>query len=216
MDFSARQWEAVAMQSLTDVAVIGSGFGGSVAALRAMKAGQRVIVLEQGRRLSPADLERGATRTRSLLWEPALGLAGYFRQTALRDVVIVGGVGVGGGSMVYAAVLLEPKQQAFDNAAWRRSGPDWYAELAPHYRTAAQMLGRQVNPNVGVQDIWLRESANLLGAGDTYGPTPAGHRLRAVRRLQPVHHGLPHTAPNTLDRLLLARAEELGAEIQQQ
>ena len=202
------------MQSFdTDVAVIGSGFGGSVAALRAVEAGQRVIVLEQGRRLSPADLERGATRTRSLLWEPALGLTGYFSQTALRDVVIVGGVGVGGGSIVYAAVLLEPKQQAFDNAAWRRSGSDWHAEFAPHYRTAARMLGRQVNPNVGVQDIWLRESANLLGAGDSYGPTPQGIDFEQCIGCGQCITGCPHGAKNTLDRNYLARAEELGVEV---
>ncbi|MGB5015913.1 MAG: FAD-binding protein, partial [Candidatus Nanopelagicales bacterium] len=118
-----------------DVVVVGSGFGGSVAALRSAQAGKRVIVLEQGRRLTPDDLERGARRTRSLLWEPALGLTGYFRQTVLRDVVVVGGVGVGGGSIVYAAVLLEPTPAAFDAPGWQASKRDWAAELAPHYRT---------------------------------------------------------------------------------
>lgn len=126
-----------------DLVVVGSGFGGSVAALRAAQAGMTVIVLEQGRRLSPQDLQRGARRTRSLLWEPALGLHGYFRQTVLRNVVVVGGVGVGGGSIVYAAVLLEPDRQAFAADPWTRTGLDWHQELAPHFPVAAAMLGRR-------------------------------------------------------------------------
>ena len=79
-----------------DVAVIGSGFGGSVAALRAAQAGKRVVVLEQGRRLTPADLQAGSESALALLWEPALGLHGYFRQALLRHLTVVGGIGVGG------------------------------------------------------------------------------------------------------------------------
>ncbi len=199
-----------------DVVVVGSGFGGSVAALRSAQAGKRVIVLEQGRRLTPDDLERGARRTRSLLWEPALGLTGYFRQTVLRDVVVVGGVGVGGGSIVYAAVLLEPKPAAFDAPGWQASERDWAAELAPHYRTAAQMLGLQVNPNVGVQDVWLRESAELLGVGDTFAPTPQGIDFDACIGCGQCITGCPHGAKNSLDLNYLAQAEELGAQIRPQ
>ncbi|MFZ1670612.1 MAG: GMC family oxidoreductase N-terminal domain-containing protein, partial [Candidatus Nanopelagicales bacterium] len=199
-----------------DVVVVGSGFGGSVAALRAAQAGKRVIVLEQGRRLTPDDLERGARRTRSLLWEPALGLTGYFRQTVLRDVVVVGGVGVGGGSIVYAAVLLEPKPAAFDAPGWQASKRDWAAELAPHYRTAAQMLGLQENPNVGVQDVWLRESAELLGVGDTFAPTPQGIDFDACIGCGQCITGCPHGAKNSLDLNYLAQAEELGAQIRPQ
>lgn len=196
-----------------DVVIVGSGFGGSVAALRAAQAGKRVIVLEQGRRLTPEDLDRGAERTRSLLWEPALGLTGYFRQTVLQDVVVVGGVGVGGGSIVYAAVLLEPTQEAFRAPGWRNSAVDWHTELAPHYRTAATMLGRQVNPNVGIQDIWLRDSAALLGVEDTFGPTPQGIDFDACIGCGQCITGCPHGAKNTLDRNYLAGAESLGAEV---
>ena len=107
-----------------DVVVVGSGFGGSVAALRWAQAGRRVVVLEQGRRLTTDDLAAGARSPRRLLWEPAAGLRGYFRQTLLRHVMVVSGVGVGGGSLVYAAVLLEPEPEAFAAPGWT-SGCTW-------------------------------------------------------------------------------------------
>ncbi|MEI6621687.1 MAG: GMC oxidoreductase [Actinomycetes bacterium] len=196
-----------------DVVVVGSGFGGSVAALRASEAGKRVIVLEQGRRLTPDDLERGAQRTRDLLWEPAVGLKGYFRQTVLRDVVVVSGVGVGGGSIVYAAVLLEPTAEAFSADGWSRTGRDWNSELSPHYQTAATMLGRQTNPNVGFQDEWLKESARLQGVLDTFGPTPQGIDFSACIGCGQCITGCPHGAKNSLDQNYLALAEQLGAVI---
>lgn len=197
----------------TDVIVVGSGFGGSVAALRAAQAGLRVIVLEQGRRPTPDDLERGASRTRDLLWAPSLGLRGYFRQTAFRDVVVVSGVGVGGGSIVYAAVLLKPSPAAFSAGGWLRTGLDWDAELRPYFDTAAAMLGRETNPNVGLQDEWLRESARLLGAIDTFGPTPQGINFDACIGCGQCITGCPHGAKNSLDRNYLAMAETLGAVI---
>ncbi len=201
------------MEFDTDVVVVGSGFGGSVAALRLAEAGRRVIVLEQGRRLAPADLEAGARSTRRLLWEPAVGLTGYFRQTVMSDVVVVSGVGVGGGSIVYAAVLLEPRPEAFAADGWARTGIDWRAELAPHYRTAAGMLGRQINPNVGVQDVWLAQAADRLGVRDSYGPTPQGIDFAACIGCAQCITGCPHGAKNSLDRNYLARAEDLGAQI---
>ena len=196
-----------------DVVVIGSGFGGSVAALRLAEAGRRVLVLEQGRRLTPADLDAGATSTRSLLWEPALGLTGYFRQTVLRDVVIVSGVAVGGGSVVYAAVLLQPSAEAFEAPGWTTAGVDWQQELAPHYRTAGQMLGIQVNPNVGLQDEWLRDSARLLGVEGSFSPTPQGIDFDACIGCGQCITGCPHGAKNSLDLNYLAEAKALGAVI---
>jgi cholesterol oxidase len=196
-----------------DVVVVGSGFGGSVAALRAAEAGRSVLVLEQGRRLTPADMEAGARSTRSLLWEPALGLGGYFRQTLLRDVVIVSGVAVGGGSVVYAAVLLQPAAEAFEASGWVTSGVDWQQELAPHYRTAGRMLGIQVNPQVGRQDEWLRQSARLLGVEDSFSATPQGIDFDACIGCGQCITGCPHGAKNSLDLNYLARAEALGAVI---
>jgi len=116
-----------------DAIIIGSGFGGSVSALRLAEKGYRVAVLEQGRRAEPADLEETAQGPRRLFWAPALGLNGYFTQHIFHHVTIVGGVGVGGGSLVYAAVLLEPKAAFFHDPAWTDLGIDWGLELAPHY-----------------------------------------------------------------------------------
>ena len=195
------------MADMYDVAVIGSGFGGSVAALRAAQAGKRVVVLEQGRRLSPADLQAGAAKPMALLWEPALGLRGYFRQKVLRHVMVVGGVGVGGGSIVYAAVLLKPSEFS---GAWTRTGVDWATELAPHYERAALMLGREVNPQWGVQDDWLQAASQQLGAGDTFGKTPQGIRFADCVACGQCITGCPHGAK---EFRYLPEAEALGAEV---
>lgn len=196
-----------------DLVVIGSGFGGSVAALRASEAGMRVLVVEEGRRLSPRDLQRGAERTRSLLWEPGLGLTGYFRQTVLRDVVVVSGVGVGGGSIVYAAVLLRPDDEAFTADGWARTGIDWAHELRPHFEVASAKLGRELNPRHGLQDEWLRQSAEALGVSDSFGPTPQGIDFSTCVGCAQCITGCPRGAKNSLDRTYLAEAEGLGAAI---
>ena len=125
-----------------DAIVIGSGFGGSVSALRLAEKGYRVAILEQGRRASAADLEANDEGPRRLFWIPSLGLKGYFTQHFFRHVTIVGGVGVGGGSLVYAAVLLEPKDDFFRDPAWSGLKKDWQGELAPFYQIAKKMLGR--------------------------------------------------------------------------
>lgn len=158
----------------SDVIVIGSGFGGSVAALRLSEQGLRVTVLEQGRRVGKGDFEAGNQTLKQLYWAPPLGLRGYFTQHIFKDVGIVGGVGVGGGSLVYAAVLLEPKAAFFRDEAWSNLGVDWQRELAPHYETAKRMLGRAVNPHLAAQDKHLEQAAAALGAGATFGPVPNG------------------------------------------
>ncbi len=196
-----------------DVAVVGSGFGGGVAALRHAEAGRSVAVLEQGRRLTRADLEAGAQSTRALLWAPEVGLSGYFRQTLLRHVVVVHGVGVGGGSVVYAAVLLQPTPHAWTAAGWTSTGLDWAAELAPHYATAASMLGVATNPYVGAQDRWLESAAEALGAGSTYAPTPQGISFADCVRCGACLTGCVHGAKNSVDRTYLAQAEERGAVV---
>ena len=115
-----------------DVIVIGSGFGGSVSALRLAEKGYRVAVLEQGRDLTSADLQRAGSSVRHLLWAPALGMRGPLAQKVFANVGVVHGVGVGGGSLVYAAVLLEPKASFYQAPAWRDLHSDWQRELAPH------------------------------------------------------------------------------------
>ncbi len=154
-----------------DVAIIGSGFGGSVAALRAAQRGLRVVVLEQGRWISAKDMEQAAYQPTKLLWQPALGLNGFFAQDFYRHVSLVRGIGVGGGSIVYAAVLLQPQQGFYDDPAWRHlPDKDWRQELAPHFQTAQSMLGQATNPRQSQQDMWLRQTARRLGVEHQFGP----------------------------------------------
>jgi cholesterol oxidase len=192
-----------------DTVVVGSGFGGGVSALRLAASGRRVVVLEMGRRVSPDDLRRGGESTRHLMWAPALGLRGYFRQTLLPHVLAFGGVGVGGGSLVYAAVLLQPPPPVFDT--W--TGATWATELAPHYATAATMLGRTINPTFGAQDAWLRQAATDLGVLDSYGPTPQGIDFDACTRCGRCLSGCAVGAKNSVDRTYLAQAERLGVAV---
>jgi cholesterol oxidase len=192
-----------------DSVVVGSGFGGGVAALRLAESGRRVLVLEMGRRVSPDDMRRGAASVRHLMWAPPLGLHGYFRQTLLPHVLAFGGVGVGGGSLVYAAVLLEPR--GYDDPSW--GGTDWAGELAPHFAAAAAMLGRTVNPTYGAQDAWLGQAARTLDVLPSYGPTPQGIDFDACTGCGGCLTGCPEGAKNSVDRTYLARAEALGARV---
>ncbi len=158
-----------------DYIIIGSGFGGSVSALRLAEKGYRVAVLEQGRRVSPDDMTAAARSLSRLFWLPGLGMKGFFSQRIFRHVGVVGGVGVGGGSLVYAAVLLEPKPVFFAEPTWSGLGVDWQAELAQHYETAKRMLGRTTNrPRYTQMDHWLRATAEKMGAGETFGRVPLG------------------------------------------
>ena len=215
-----------------DVIVIGSGFGGSVAALRLSEKGYRVGVLEMGRRIAKEDIVAANKSPLSLFWMPSLGLKGFFTQRFLRHVTIVGGVGVGGGSLVYAAVLLEPREAFYQDPAWNQLGIDWRAELQPHYQTAARMLGITPCPTHHLQDDYLRQTAENLGAGGSFGPVPLGiHFGRSgVESPDPYFDGQgpPRTsctscgtclagcepgAKNTLDKNYLYLAEQFGAEI---
>ncbi len=157
-----------------DVIVVGSGFGGAVTALRLAQQGQSVLVLEQGRRIGPEQIAAAKHNLFKLLWMPALGLRGFFAQTLFRHVGLVGGVGVGGGSLVWASVLLEPKAAFYQDPAWSQLGVDWQTELQPHYETAKRMLGRARNPRLTEMDELLRQTAVSMGAEDSYGPTPVG------------------------------------------
>src|SRR5215472_36824 len=123
-----------------DVLVIGSGFGGSVAALRLSEKGYRVAVLEAGRRFEDSTLPRTSWDLRRFLWAPRLGCMGIQRIHRLRNVVILAGAGVGGGSLVYANTLYEPPAAFFQDQQWRHI-TDWRDELAPHYERARRMLG---------------------------------------------------------------------------
>ena len=123
-----------------DVVVVGSGFGGSVAALRLAEKGYRVAVLEAGRRFADTEFPKTSWDLRNFLWAPALGCYGIQRISLLRNVLVLSGAGVGGGSLVYANTLYRPPRSYFDDPQWRRI-TEWADELEPWYDQAERMLG---------------------------------------------------------------------------
>jgi cholesterol oxidase len=156
-----------------DWLVVGSGFGGSVAALRLAEKGYRVGVLECGRRFADADFARSAWNLRRYFWAPFIGLRGIFRMTLFKDVFIVSGSGVGGGSLTYANTLYRARPAFFRDSQWADLA-GWEAELAPHYETAEWMLGVTEYPDEGPADRLLSELGDELGVADTYKPTRVG------------------------------------------
>jgi cholesterol oxidase len=156
-----------------DYIVIGSGFGGSVSAMRLAEKGYRVLVLERGKRWDDPDFARSNIDVHKFLWLPALRWFGIQQITLLNDVVILHGSGVGGGSLVYANVLLVPSDELFAAPAWRHLA-DWKAVLAPHYETGQRMLGVTRNPLLGPADGVLKRIAEASGRGDTFTSTDVG------------------------------------------
>ena len=157
-----------------DFLIVGSGFGGAVSAMRLAEKGWRVLVLEQGRRISSEDMAAGGRSLAQLAWLPALGRAGYFYQRFFEHVDVVGGVGVGGGSIVFASVLLEPHDSFYRDPAWTQLGIDWKSELAPHYESAKAMLQPALNPYRGPIDHHMHQVASELGAAASFASTPNG------------------------------------------
>ncbi len=156
-----------------DVLVIGSGFGGSVSALRLTEKGYRVGVLEAGRRFADADFAKTSWDLRKFLWAPQLGMYGIQRIHLLRNVMILAGAGVGGGSLNYANTLYVPPAPFFNDPQWKDI-TDWRAELMPHYEQAQRMLGVVKNPTFTDADRIVKEVADDMGCGDTFVATPVG------------------------------------------
>nr|MBC8329770.1 GMC family oxidoreductase [Planctomycetota bacterium] len=153
-----------------DWIVIGSGFGGSVCALRLAEKGYRVLVLEQGRRLRAGDFPRSNWNLKRWLWAPRLGFRGPFRISFMRHLTAFSGVGVGGGSLIYANTLPQPAPGFFRAPGW--SGlADWKRELEPHYATALRMLGAIPVPELAPADRALREVARATGREADFAPT---------------------------------------------
>jgi len=215
-----------------DFLVIGSGFGGAVSALRLAEKGYRVIVLEQGRRIGPEQIAAGRRSVREFVWQPELGMHGFFWQRFFRHVGIIGACGVGGGSLVFGGVLLEPGEGVYRDPAWTGLGVDWRGELGAHYETAKRMLGRTVNPSLSEMDEHLRATAEAMGAGDTFGPEPLaiffgaegetvpdpffggeGPARTGCRLCGGCFAGCPHGSKNSLDYNYLHLAERRGVQI---
>jgi cholesterol oxidase len=156
-----------------DVLIIGSGFGGSVSALRLTEKGYRVGVLEAGRRFEDEDMAKTSWNLRKFLWMPRLGMYGIQRIHLLRNCMILAGAGVGGGSLNYANTLYVPPEPFFADRQWAHI-TDWRAELMPHYDQATRMLGVVTNPTFTDADRILKEVADDMGCGDTFVPTPVG------------------------------------------
>jgi len=214
-----------------DVLVVGSGFGGSVSALRLSEKGYRVGVLEAGRRFGPDDLPVTSWRLRRFLWMPRLGMRGIQRLTLLDDALILSGCGVGGGSLVYANTLYEPLDPFYRDPQWAHITA-WKEELAPWYAQARRMLGVVEAPATTPADAVMRAVADRLGVAHTYHPTPVGVHFGTpgVRVPDPYFGGAGpdrtgcilcgacmtgcrHDAKNTLDRNYLHLAEGSGATV---
>ena len=215
-----------------DVVVVGSGFGGSVAALRLAEKGYRVHVIESGRRFADDDFAKTSWDLRRYLWAPRLKCFGVQRIHRLPDVMILAGAGVGGGSLNYANTLYVPPAAYFQDPQWAEIA-DWQAELAPHYETASRMLGAVTNPCDGPVEEIMRQTADDLGVGDTFTRTPVGVFFGEPDKRVPDPYfggvgpdrtgctqcgncmvGCRVGAKNTLVKNYLTLAERLGATIE--
>ncbi len=215
-----------------DVVVVGSGFGGSVTALRLTEKGYRVGVLEAGRRFHDDDFAKTSWRVRRFLFAPRLGLYGIQRIHLLPDAVVLCGAGVGGGSLVYANTLYVPPKEFFEDPQWAGI-TDWQAELAPHYDQASRMLGvNQVPRRTPLDDVFA-EVAEDMGVGHTFSLTPVGVFFgegAGVAAKDPYFGGVGperngcqecgacmtgcrHNAKNTMPKNYLGLAEAAGAAV---
>jgi cholesterol oxidase len=156
-----------------DVVVVGSGFGGSVAALRLTEKGYRVGVLEAGRRFADHELPTTSWRLRDFLWAPALGCYGIQRIHLLRNLVVLAGAGVGGGSLNYANTLYRPPDTFFRDPQWAHLA-DWRAELDRHYGQTQRMFGVTIYPGHTTADEVMQRVARDMGVFKSYQPTPVG------------------------------------------
>jgi cholesterol oxidase len=215
-----------------DVVVIGSGFGGSVAALRLREKGYSVAVLEAGRRFEDKDFPKTSWRLRKFLFAPALGLYGIQRIHALPDVLVLCGAGVGGGSLVYANTLYQPGDKYFQDPQWN-SITDWKSELTPFYELARRMLGVELNPYFSPSDQAMKDVADQMGVGHTFTLAPLGIHFgkgEGVISEDPYFGGkgparagctncggcmtgCRNNAKNTLPKNYLGLAEGAGAEV---
>jgi cholesterol oxidase len=222
----------VAVDRDFDVVIVGSGFGGSVAALRLTEKGYKVAVLEAGRRFTERDFPKTSWRLSRFLFMPRLGLRGIQRIHALPDVLVLAGAGVGGGSLVYANTLYQPPDTYFQDPQWRHI-TDWKSELLPWYDQASRMLGVAENPYFSPSDKAMKDVAEEMGVGHTFKMAPLGvHFGKGPGIIEkdpyfggvgPDRHGCQQcgacmtgcrfNAKNTLPKNYLGLAESAGAKV---
>jgi cholesterol oxidase len=215
-----------------DVVIIGSGFGGSVAALRLTEKGYKVAVIEAGRRFADKDFPKTSWRLSRFLYMPRLGLRGIQRIHILPDVLVLAGAGVGGGSLVYANTLYKPPASYFTDKQWNQI-TDWDDELSPWYDQASRMLGVASNPYFSPSDEAMKQVADQMGVGHTFKLAPLGVYFgdgSGVKSKDPFFGGVGpdrdgclqcgscmtgcrHNAKNTLPKNYLGLAEKAGAKV---
>ncbi len=219
------------MQWDYDFIVIGSGFGGSVSAMRLTEKGYSVGILERGRRFGPKDYAKTNWDLRKYLWFPLMRCFGIQNMSLFRNILILSGTGVGGGSLVYANTLLKPGESFFKSRVWAHLA-DWHKELDSHYETAKKMLGVVENPHLNFVDDLMHDAAKSMGRGDTFRPAQVavffGEPGKEVPDPYfggkgPARSGCNHCggcmvgcrfgAKNTLDKNYLYFAEKNGAQV---
>jgi cholesterol oxidase len=218
------------MDELRDYIVIGSGFGGSVSAMRLVMKGYSVLVLEKGKRYGPADFPKTNWNLRKYLWMPRFGLYGFQRLDLFRHAFILSGAGVGGGSLVYANTLMKPPDQFFRHEQWGRFN-DWKTTLEPFYEEAHRMLGRVKLQKFYIEDEILKDVARDMGQEDSFDHVYVGvYYNEDEKACDPYFNGegpprnpciecagcmvgCRENAKNTLDKNYLFFAEKHGAEV---
>jgi cholesterol oxidase len=219
------------MSTSFDWIIVGSGFGGSVSALRLAEKGYRVLVLEKGRRFGRADFAKNNSDVKRWIWAPKHGALGIYQMSFFRHVTVLHGVGVGGGSLVYANTLPMPKPAFFEAPSWAHLA-DWEEELGPYYALARKMLGATTYPGDTAGDRVLRQIAADMGRSEHFHKTDVAVFFgqpgvevedpyfggRGPRRVGCSHCGACMTgctvgAKNTLDQNYLYLAEKLGVTV---
>jgi cholesterol oxidase len=220
------------MSQVYDYVVIGSGFGGSVSALRLAEKGYSVCVIEKGRRFKDEDLPNSNWDLMNWLWMPKVHFTGFQQLTLLHKVLILSGTGVGGGSLIYCAVLFEPPDTFYEDVQWSGLDKNWKQTMAPFYKEAKRMLGVTENPKLWKNDELLLDYAKEIGREKFFRPTQVGVFFGepGVTVADPYFggEGPPRTGcnhssgcmlgcknggKNTLNRNYLYLAEKLGAKI---